>query len=154
MPGQCANGVKSRRDGRQTDDWFSRPSGTCPATIVPGVETPGYFQEVLRDYAVWHRLILLTAFGAMAQTTNALSDAEIHGRQLAQQLWNSGQTDKFHQHWSFANPRASKANATDIAVGIQSEFTLRADWHTALSSSGNEPMQLRLLVIHDIELMR
>jgi hypothetical protein len=34
-------------------------------------------------------LILLFAIGATAETTNTLSNAEIQGRQLAQQLWNT-----------------------------------------------------------------
>ena len=33
-------------------------------------------------------LVCFFALGAAAETTNALSDAEIQGRQLAQQLWN------------------------------------------------------------------
>ena len=41
------------------------------------------------------RMVLLLAFGATAKTTNDLSDAEIQGRQLAQQILEQQPTENF-----------------------------------------------------------
>jgi len=48
-------------------------------------------------WATMTAMILLAAFGATAQTTNTLSDAEIHGRQLAQQLLEQRPATNFTQ---------------------------------------------------------
>jgi hypothetical protein len=42
-------------------------------------------------------VIFLFTFGAVAQTTNGLSDAEIEGRQLAQEILEQVPTKSFHQ---------------------------------------------------------
>jgi hypothetical protein len=58
---------------------------------------------LLRGLEFWRRgaavlplvIILLAAFGVTAQTTNTLSDAEIQGRQLAQQLCETRPVENF-----------------------------------------------------------
>ena len=49
-------------------------------------------------------MILFFAVGAVAQTTNDLSDAEIQGRKLAQQLCEAQAGRKFHSTPAFENP--------------------------------------------------
>src|SRR5580693_2617478 len=49
----------------------------------------------LRGGGALAALVLFFAAGAMAETTNTLSDAEIQGRQLAQQLCDARPTEDF-----------------------------------------------------------
>ena len=67
---------------------FSRPYGTCPTiNLFPALKRRAIFGKSLWDCVLFPVvLILFFAAGATAGTTNALSDAEIQGRQLAQQL--------------------------------------------------------------------
>jgi hypothetical protein len=84
--------------GRPTSgQWFSRPSGTCAKTNpFPALKRRAIFRKSLRDCALFAiASILLAAFGATAQTTNALSDAEIQGRQLAQKFLDERPTENF-----------------------------------------------------------
>jgi hypothetical protein len=78
---------------------FSRPSGTRPmANLFPALKRRAIFRKSLRDFALFAiASILLAAFGATAQTTNGLSDAEIRGRQLAQQLLEQRPATNFTQ---------------------------------------------------------
>jgi hypothetical protein len=68
--------------------YFSRPSGTYPMTnLFPALKRRAIFGKSLWDRVLFAVIfILFSAAGAMAETTNTLSDAEIQGRQLAQQL--------------------------------------------------------------------
>jgi len=76
---------------------FSRPSGTNPAAnVFPALKRRAIFRKSLRDCAAFVvAFILLATVGAVAQTTNGLSDAEIQGRKLAQQLCDARPAENF-----------------------------------------------------------
>jgi hypothetical protein len=59
--------------------------------------------------------ILLPAFGTAAQTTNALSEAEVHGRQLAQQILEQRPTENFTNTGGL-QIRSAKGNQSEIPV--------------------------------------
>jgi hypothetical protein len=68
--------------------WFNRPFGTCPTiNLLPALKRRAVFGKSLWDCVLFTAIfIMFPAMGARAETTNTLSDAEIQGRQLAQQL--------------------------------------------------------------------
>jgi Outer membrane lipoprotein-sorting protein len=77
---------------------FSRPFGTSPASrLFPALKRRAIFKKSLRDCVLFAftAMILFFAFGARAETTNDLSDAEIKGRNLAQQLADVRPTENF-----------------------------------------------------------
>jgi hypothetical protein len=71
--------------------WFSRPFGTCPTiNLFPALKRRAIFGKSLWDCVLFAVIfILFSAADATAETSNTLSDAEIQGRQLAQQLCDS-----------------------------------------------------------------
>ena len=104
---------------------FSRPSGTYPATnLFPALKRRAIFRKSLRDYALFTiASILLAAFGATAQTTNDLSDAEIQGQQLAQQLCDARPDTNFTQN-GILKVRSKEGKTTDTVVSFQTRFIL------------------------------
>jgi hypothetical protein len=75
--------------GRPTSGhWVSRPFGTCPTiNLFPALKRRAIFRRSLWDCVLFAVItILFFAVSTKAETTNTLSDAEIQGRQLAQQL--------------------------------------------------------------------
>jgi len=82
--------------------------------------------------------ILLAVFGAVAATTNDLSDAEIQGRRLAQTTSaNTRAGGKHHEHRGFQNPRRQKTPA-----GIPVRFQITAaqadspSWEAGYETTG------------------
>jgi hypothetical protein len=72
--------------------------------------------------------ILLAAVGAMAQTTNALSDTEIRGRQLAQQLLEQSPATNFTQN-GILKIRDKKGSTTNVLITFQT-LTTAGYWQT------------------------
>jgi Outer membrane lipoprotein-sorting protein len=89
-------------------------------------------------------LVLFLAVGATAQT-NALSDAEIQGRQLAQQLCNARPETNFFQN-GHLNIRSSKGNQPDIPILFYTEIHT-ANWETTYQISAG-PNASVLVVVH------
>jgi len=74
-----------------------------------------FWTGILRGGGVLAALVLFFAVGAAAETTNTLSDAEIQGRQLAQQLCEARPTDSF-ANTGVLQIRDNKGNRTNIFV--------------------------------------
>ena len=74
---------------------FSRPCGTdLISDLFPALKSRAIFKKSLWDFGLLAALVWFLAVGAAAaETTNTLSDAEIQGRQLAQQLCNGQPTE-------------------------------------------------------------
>jgi hypothetical protein len=112
-------------EGRPTNGQrFSRPSGTYPATnLFPALKRRAIFRKSLRDYALFAiASILLAAVGAMAETTNDLSDAEIQGHNLARQLLEQSPATNFSQS-GILKIRDAKGITTNIPVWFKTLIT-------------------------------
>jgi hypothetical protein len=79
-------------------------------------------------------MVLILAVGATAQT-NTLSDAEIQGRKLAQQLCDAQPTTNFTQS-GILNIRYSNGNKTNIPVSFKTEIT-EVNWKAGYSLGNN-----------------
>ena len=91
-------------------------------------------------------LILFFATGATAETTNTLSDAEIQGRLLAQQLLQQQPTTNFSQTGVF-QIRDGKGNRSEIPLRFQTLVTATI-WSTVYETT-SESNHFSLVVIHD-----
>ena len=86
------------------------------------------------------------AAGAMAETTNDLSDAEIQGRNLARQLLEQTPATNFSQN-GFFNIRDGKGNRSEIPVRFQTSVAMPV-WSTTYETiSGSN--HVSLVVIHE-----
>ena len=90
--------------------------------------------------------ILFFAVGAMAQTTNNLSDAEIQGRNLAQQLLEQGPGTNFVQT-GILNIRAGKGKRSEIPFRIQT-LVNGTGWQ-AVYETTSPSNRMRLIVLHE-----
>jgi len=74
-----------------------RPCGTCSTTNpFPALKRRAVFNKSFRVYVLFAiTSILLTTFGATAETTNSLSDGEIQGRALARKIFELQPTENF-----------------------------------------------------------
>ena len=88
----------------------------------------------------------LFAVGAMAQTTNDLSDAEIQGRNLAQKLLEQTPATNFVQNGVF-NIRDGKGNYSEIPFRFQTSVTATI-WSTTYETI-SESNHVSLVVIHE-----
>ncbi len=102
--------------------------------------------------------ILLAVFGAVAATTNNLSDAEIQGRRLAQQLCNTRPAENITNTGVF-KIRDAKKHRLEIPVRFQItaaqadspsweagyETTGTNHWLLTISHSANQPNHYRLV---------
>jgi hypothetical protein len=93
-------------------------------------------------------MVLLTAFGAMAQTTNALSDAENQGRHLAQQLLEQRPVTNFTQA-GVLSIRDAKKTTTDVTIRFQTTVNA-TDWQTICETT-TESNQMQLMVVHETD---
>jgi hypothetical protein len=91
-------------------------------------------------------LSLLTAFGAFAEMTNDLSDAEIQGRQFAQQLLEQRPATNFVQTGNF-NIRNDKG-ILKIPIRFQT-FVTPTIWSTTYETI-SESNHVSLVVIHEV----
>ena len=89
--------------------------------------------------------ILFFAVGATAAATNDLSDAEIQGRQFAQQLLEQGPGTNFVQN-SVLNIRAGKGKHSEIPVRFQTTVN-GTGWQTIYETT-SQSNRVRLIVIH------
>ncbi|HEY4984542.1 MAG TPA: outer membrane lipoprotein-sorting protein [Verrucomicrobiae bacterium] len=89
--------------------------------------------------------ILFFAVGATAAATNDLSDAEIQGRQLAQQLLEQGPGTNFVQN-GVLNIRAGKGKHSEIPVRFQTTVN-GTGWQTIYETT-SQSNRVRLIVIH------
>jgi hypothetical protein len=87
--------------------------------------------------------ILLAAFGAAAQTTNALSGAEIRGRQLVQQLLEQQPTESF-TNTGFLKIRNAKGKETQIPLVVETVVTTTnwAAFYVATTTNGEEKLSI------------
>jgi hypothetical protein len=90
--------------------------------------------------------ILFFAVGAMAQTTNDLSGAEIQGRQLAQQFLEQRPGTNFVQT-GVLNIRAGKGKHSEIPLRFQT-FVTATIWSTTYETT-SESNHFSLVVIHE-----
>ena len=89
--------------------------------------------------------ILLAAFGAVAQTTNGLSDAEIQGRKLAQQLLEQLPITNSIQN-GILEIRDGKKTTTDVPVRFQTMVSA-TDWQTIYETT-TKSNRIQLIVGH------
>jgi hypothetical protein len=88
--------------------FICRPSGTrSSGGRFPALKRRAIFGTSLRDGGLLAALVLFFAVGATAQT-NVLSDAEIQGRQLAQQILEQRPATDFIQHGALKFTDAKK----------------------------------------------
>jgi hypothetical protein len=103
--------------------------------------------------AVFAAMVLFFALGAMAETTNTLSEAEIQGRQLAQQLCDSPPAENFT---NIGVLKTRYADGKNLEQPIKCEVILTpTNWLSiyetvVLASSSNSVKTLKLLVLHNI----
>ena len=101
-------------------------------------------------------LILFFAMATPAQTTNGLSDAEIQGRQLAQQLCDGRPTENFTNTGVFKIKNAEgktieislKCEVIVMATNWGSLYEMRNDWGTESLSVVHEPSQKNRYYFH------
>jgi hypothetical protein len=92
-------------------------------------------------------VIFLAAIGAMAQTTNALSDTEIQERQLAQKLLNEQPTDNFTNSGVF-QIRNAQGKRSEVPVRCEVITTLTNSNWESIYEAGATNQAVTLLVIH------
>jgi len=88
---------------------------------------------------------LLAAGGAFASATNDLSDAEIQGRQLAQQLCEARPTENLTNTGAL-QIRNGNGMRTEISVKFQTIATA-ANWLTIYETT-SEAYRIKLIVVH------
>jgi hypothetical protein len=91
---------------------------------------------------------LLVATGAFASTTNDLSDAEIQGRNLAQQLCDSRPVENF-TNTGVAKIRSSEGIRYDIPVRFQTIVTA-TNWQVIYETT-SESYRVKFVVLHSGE---
>jgi hypothetical protein len=91
--------------------------------------------------------MIFFAVGAIAQTTNDLSDAEIQGRNLARQLLEQTPATNFVQNGVF-NIRDGKGNRSEIPFQFQTTVTA-ANWCSRYETVSSN--RVLLIVIHEME---
>jgi hypothetical protein len=91
-------------------------------------------------------VIFLAAFGATAQTTNALSDAEIQGRQLAQKLLEQRPAENF-TNTGVLIIRNGEGSRTNVSMTC-AVFVSPTSWTSFYTSSAMNPWEERLFVTH------
>ena len=90
-------------------------------------------------------MILFAAFGAMAQTTNGLSDAEIQGHALAQKILEQWPTDNFTNSGIL---QIHDAKGTHSGIPILCETVVTTtNWQSIYEASGTDKIE-KLLVVH------
>jgi hypothetical protein len=93
---------------------FSRPCGTDSiSNLFPALKRRAIFRKSLWDSVLLAALVLFFAVSAAAQT-NTLSDAEIQGRKLAQQLCDARPTENF-TNTGVLQIRNANGNRTNLA---------------------------------------
>jgi hypothetical protein len=110
---------------------------------------------LLRGFDIWRRgsaalpllaaMNLLAAGGGVAAATNDLSDAEIQGRHLAQQLLEQGPGTNFVQN-GVLNIRAGKGKHSEIPVRFQTTVN-GTGWQTIFETT-SQSNRVRLIVMH------
>jgi hypothetical protein len=93
-------------------------------------------------------MIVFFAFGATAQTTNVLSDAEIQGRNLARQLLEQRPVTNFNQA-GVLSIRDAKKTTTDVTIRFQTTVNA-TDWQTICETT-TESNQMQLMVVHETD---
>jgi hypothetical protein len=142
---------KSRQvpEGRPTGGyWFSRSFGTHPtANLFPALKRRAIFRKSLRDYALFaFASILLAAISATAQTTNALSDAEIQGRQLVQKLLDERPAEN-STNSGVLTIRNRDGSLTTVSMTCKIVVS-PTSWTSFYTSSAMSPWEERLFVTH------
>jgi len=98
-------------------------------------------------WATMTAMILLAAFGATAQTTNALSDAEIHGRQIAQKLLDQQPTESF-TNTGVLQIRGAKGERSNVPVKCEVIApATNSNWLSIYEANATN-QSVRLVVIH------
>ena len=109
------------------------------------------FSEITSRVFVLVARVLLLAFGAMAEATNTLSDAEIQGRQLAQQLCDSPPAEN-STNTGVLKIRDSDGKRHEQPIRCEVFFT-PTNWlsiyATTVPGNGSTPPKtMKLLVLH------
>jgi hypothetical protein len=92
-------------------------------------------------------MILFFALGAAAQTTNGLSDAEIQGRKLAQQLCDARPAEDFTNTGQLLI-RPKGAPSSSLRFKSQTIATA-SNWQSIYETT-SESYQVKFLIVHDI----
>jgi hypothetical protein len=110
--------------------------------LFPALKRRAIFRKSLWDYVLFAVVIILFfAVSTKAETTNTLSDAEIQGRQLAQQLLEQSPATNYSQN-GILKIREAKGTTIDISVSFKTLITT-GYWQTSYTGD-----QDSLIVIH------
>ena len=93
-------------------------------------------------------VILFFAIGAVAQTTNDLSDAEIQGRQLVKQLLEQQRPAESFTNTGVLKIKDGKDRRSEFPVKIQT-ITTTSNWLEVYEITSDQTNFARLTVIHD-----
>jgi len=126
---------------------FDRPRGTCPINHpFPALKRRTIFKKSLRDTALLAIIsILLIAAKATAGATNGLSDAEIQGRRLAQQLLAGRPVE--YTNTGVLKIRDAKGKRTELPVKCQTIVT-STNWQSRYEAKfGSNVTDVTTLVV-------
>jgi len=113
---------------------------------------------LLRGFDIWRRgsaalpllaaMNLLAAGGGVAAATNNLSDAEIQGRRLAQQLLEQQRPAESFTNTGVLKVKDGRSRRSESPVKFQT-ITTTSNWLTVYEITGDQTNFARLTVIHD-----
>jgi hypothetical protein len=92
--------------------------------------------------------ILFFALGAMSATTNTLSDVEIQGRRLAQQLLEQQRPAESFTNTGILKIKDGKGRRSEFPVKFQT-ITTASNWLAICEITGDQTNFARLTIIHD-----
>jgi len=136
---------------------ISRPSIFCRP--IRGLNFLGTIQPTVLPWATIGRasgalvaMILFFTVGAAAETTNDLSDAQIQGRKLAQQLCKAQPADNF-TNTGVLQIRDGAGKTSKIPIKFETIVTT-TNWSSIYELSPrdfvtNAPVPIKLVVLHD-----
>lgn len=91
-------------------------------------------------------MVLFSTFGAMADTTNTLSNAEIQGWQLAQQLCNAGPVENFTNS-GILQIRDGEGNRRNIRVKFDT-FVSSNSWSSRFNAVLTNKLEIEFQIYH------
>jgi len=95
--------------------------------------------------------ILFFAVGAMAQTTNGLSDAEIQGRQLVQKIFEQLEQQPTENFTNTGHLTIRRKDGPRAEFLFQFRAVVTASNWQAIYETKSESYRVKFLIVHDIE---
>jgi hypothetical protein len=138
----CVQNPKAPEDWRSPKRFARNECPTQRASVLECGGTPALFRR-----AVMAAMLLFFAFCVTAQTTNALSDAEIQGRQLAQKLLDEQPTENFTNSGVF-QIRSAQGVRSEVPMKCKVITTSTNSNWASIYEAGATNQAVTLLVIH------